>query len=274
MDAVLTEFIERYENVKHIHRAIKFAKRHRALAMGASGYHSYLQSKMIPFESMEAKMVNNLIFKTIQTQAWAASEEMGEKYGKPEVLADPKYKRRHTTLTAVAPNTSSSTITGIKIFTKMEEAIVGQQSPSIEPYVSNYYIKKTDKLELALKNPYLKRLLMEKSQDTFEVWESILKNEGSVRHLDFLTEEEKSVFKIFIEISQKEIVIQAAARQKHIDQGQSLNLMIHPSTPTKDVNKLILEAEELGIKTLYYQLGQNAAQAFARDILSCESCAG
>ena len=258
-DAVLEEFIQKYTNKPFIERALQFANRHRANGIGASGYHSYLQSKMIPFESMEAKMVNNMIFKTIQTQAWAASKEMAELYGEPEVLKG--YGRRHTTLTAVAPNTSSS-------------FIMGQQSQSIEPYTSNYYIKKTAKVKHSVKNPYLKQLLIDKDQDTFETWESILRNAGSVQHLSFLSEHEKLVFRTFMEISQMEIIIQASSRQKYIDQGQSLNLMIHPQTSTKDINTLLLKAHELGIKTLYYQLGQNAAQEFARDILSCESCAG
>jgi ribonucleoside-diphosphate reductase alpha chain len=258
-DAVLEEFIQQYSEKPFIQRAIRFAQRHRAIGIGASGYHSYLQSKMIPFESMEAKMTNTLMFKTIQTQAWDASKEMAEKYGEPEVLKG--YGRRHTTLTAVAPNTSSS-------------FIMGQQSQSIEPYDSNYYIKKTAKVKHSVKNPYLKTLLEEKGQDTFEVWESILQRAGSVQHLSFLSEQEKLVFRTFMEISQMEIIIQASTRQKYIDQGQSLNLMIHPQTPTRDINTLLLKAHELGIKTLYYQLGQNAAQEFARDILSCESCAG
>lgn len=260
-DAVLEDFIESHRNTRFIERAVAFAEKHRAIAIGASGYHSYLQSKMIPFESMEAKFENVKIFKLIQERAWKASEEMALLYGKPEYLKDDKYKRRHTTLTAVAPNTSSS-------------FIVGQQSQSIEPYVSNYYIKKADKIKHPVKNPYLEKLLEEKGKNTFEVWESILKNSGSVRHLDFLSDHEKAVFRTFMEISQMEIIIQASVRQKYIDQGQSLNLMIHPSTPTKDVNALLLKAHELGIRTLYYQLGQNAAQEFARDILSCDFCAG
>jgi ribonucleoside-diphosphate reductase alpha chain len=260
-DAVLTDFITRYKNYPFIERAIRFAERHRAIGIGASGYHSYLQSKMIPFESQEAKWANVKIFKTIKQQAYAASEEMATRYGKPEVLAEDKYKRRHTCLMAVAPNTSSS-------------FIMEQQFQSVEPGVSNYYIKKTAKVKHSVKNPYLQKLLVEKGKDTVEVWESILKKSGSVQHLSFLTDHEKLVFRTFMEISQMEIIIQAAQRQKYIDQGQSLNLMIHPSTPTKDVNALILKAHELGIKTLYYQLGQNAAQEFARDILSCESCSG
>lgn len=258
-DAVLEEFINRYSNTPFIERAVRFAKRHRAVGIGASGYHSYLQSKMIAFESLEAKMVNVQIFKTIQEQAWSASKEMAAKYGEPELLKG--YGRRHTTLTAVAPNTSSS-------------FIMGQQSQSIEPYASNYYIKKTAKVKHAVKNPFLKDLLVKKGMDTVEVWESILQRSGSVQHLSFLDEQEKLVFRTFMEISQMEIIIQAAARQKYIDQAQSLNLMIHPKTPTKDINTLLLKANELGVKTLYYQLGQNAAQEFARDILFCESCAG
>ena len=97
-------------------------------------------------------------------------------------------------------------------------------------------------------------------------------NAGSVQHLDFLSEKEKAVFKTFAEISPKEIVIQAAQRQAHIDQGQSLNLMIHPSIPTKDVNSLMVEAWRMGIKGFYYQMSVNAAQAFARNILECKSC--
>jgi ribonucleoside-diphosphate reductase alpha chain len=97
-------------------------------------------------------------------------------------------------------------------------------------------------------------------------------NAGSVQHLDFLTEKEKDVFKTFAEISPKEIVIQAAQRQKYIDQGQSLNLMIHPSIPIKDINALIVEAWKMGVKGLYYQISINAAQNFARNILICSSC--
>jgi ribonucleoside-diphosphate reductase alpha chain len=260
-DAVLTEFINKHRNTKFIERAVRFAENHRAIGVGTSGYHSYLQSKMIPFESIQAKALNNQIYKDLQAKCIAASEEMAIRYGKPEVLKDDKYKRRHTCLNFIAPNTSSS-------------FIVGQQSQSIEPYVSNYYIKKSAKVLHPVKNPYLEQLLQEKGKNTSEIWESILKHAGSVQHLDFLTEDEKLVFRTFIEISQMEIILQAASRQKYIDQGQSLNLMIHPSTPIKDINTLVLKAHDLGIKTLYYQLGQNSAQEFARSILACESCSG
>jgi ribonucleoside-diphosphate reductase alpha chain len=106
------------------------------------------------------------------------------------------------------------------------------------------------------------------------VWDSITKNGGSVQHLSFLSQHEKDVFKTFVEISPKEIIIQAAQRQKYIDQGQSINLMIHPATPIKDVNALLIEAWELGVKSLYYQISINAAQALSRSILSCTNCEG
>lgn len=258
-DAVLSEFIEKTKNIKFLERAVRFAENHRAIGIGASGYHSYLQSHMIPFESIRAKQVTREIFSRIQEEAWTTSYEMCDVYGASDMMF--KYGRRHSVLTAVAPNTSSS-------------FIMGQQSQSIEPYVSNYYIKKASNVKHSVKNPYLEKLLESKNKNTFEVWESILINEGSVQHLDFLSEDEKLVFRTFIEISQMEVLIQASIRQKFIDQGQSLNLMIHPNTPISDINTLILKAHELGIKTLYYQLGQNAAQQFARNILSCESCSG
>jgi ribonucleoside-diphosphate reductase alpha chain len=129
-------------------------------------------------------------------------------------------------------------------------------------------------MKFTVKDKYLEQLLESKGMNTAEVWMSILKAFGSVQHLDFLTQEEKDVFKTFIEISQKEIIIQAAARQKYIDQSQSLNIMVHPTTPTKDINSLMIEAHDLGIKTLYYQHSVNAAQEFAKDILACNSCEG
>jgi len=108
--------------------------------------------------------------------------------------------------------------------------------------------------------------------DTQETWKSIMMKGGSVQHLDFLTQDEKNVFKTFAEISQMEVIQQAADRQKYIDQGQSLNLMISDDVPLKDINKLVIKAWELGIKTLYYQRGVNKAQAVGRDILNCAVC--
>jgi ribonucleoside-diphosphate reductase alpha chain len=257
LDAVMTEFITKTEGVKFMEAPRKFAIRHRALGLGVLGWHSLLQSKMVPFESMEAKILNNTIWKTIREKADKASIELAKLFGEPEVLKG--YGRRNTTTLAVAPTTSSS-------------FILGQVSPSIEPLNSNYYVKDLAKGKFSYKNPYLKKLLKEKNQNTDEIWKSILINSGSVQHLDFLSENEKDTFKTFEETSQREIIIQAASRQKHIDQGQSLNLMIPAGTPPKLVNELIIFAWEQGIKSLYYQRSTNPAQTLARSIMSCKSC--
>jgi len=257
LDTVMEEFIEKASKIKFMERAVNFAKNHRALGLGRLGWHSYLQSKMIPFESLAAKFQNVVIAKYIKEESYKASAELAEMFGEPEMLKG--YGRRNTTLNADAPTKSSA-------------FILGQVSESNEPAKANYYIKDLAKIKFTVKNPYLEKLLIEKDQNTQEVWNSILMNGGSVQHLEFLDENEKLVFKTFAEISPREVIIQASQRQKFIDQGQSLNLMIHPSIPTKDVNALMLEAEELGIKALYYQYSVNAAQAFTRDILNCVSC--
>lgn len=259
LDAVNEEFVNKTENTKFMEAAHNFAKNQRALGMGVLGWHSYLQSKMIAFESLQAKLVNTEIWKTIRQRADKATEELAEKFGEPELLKG--YGRRNVTTLAVAPTTSSS-------------FILGQVSPSIEPLNSNYFVKNLAKGKFTYKNPYLKEILKKHDKNNDETWKSILIRGGSVQHLDFLSKEEKDVFKTFGEISQKEIVIQAAQRQKYIDQAQSLNLMIPPTTSPKEVNTLLIEGWELGIKTFYYQRSANPAQELARSILTCSSCEG
>lgn len=257
LDAVMSEFIEKTEGIEFMESARKFAIEHRAIGIGVLGWHSYLQSKDIAFESMEAKMMNNHIWSIIKERSYRASREMAELYGEPEAIKG--YGMRHATTMAVAPTTSSS-------------FILGQVSPSIEPLNSNYFIKDLAKGKFVWKNPYLIELLKEKGKDTAATWKDILLHGGSVQHMDILTQHEKDVFRTFGEISQKEIIIQAAQRQKYIDQGQSINLMIPPETSVKDVNSLLLFAEENGIKSLYYQRSTNPAQQMARSILACPTC--
>jgi len=257
LDAVMTEFINKTEGMKFMDAPRKFAIRHRALGLGVLGWHSLLQSKMIAFESMEAKFLNGTIWKTIREKADKATAELAQLIGEPELLKG--YGRRNTTTLAVAPTTSSS-------------FILGQVSPSIEPNNSNYYVKDLAKGKFSYKNPYLKKLLKEKGKHTDEVWMDILKHGGSVQHLDFLSEHEKEVFKTYEETSQKEIIIQAAGRQKYIDQGQSLNVLIPAGTPPKLVNELNIFAWEQGIKSLYYQRSTNPAKELARSIMTCKSC--
>ncbi|TKX53413.1 ribonucleoside-diphosphate reductase subunit alpha [Halorubrum sp. SP3] len=258
LDAVMEEFIQRTEGVRFMERAVRFAKRHRAIGIGVLGWHSYLQSEMIPFDSMEAMEKNEEIFRTIRERSYEASEALADEFGEPEVLEG--YGRRNTTTMSVAPTKSSS-------------VILGQVSPSIEPLKSNYFVRDGAKLKSTQKNRFLQAILAERGKDTREVWDSIANKDGSVQHLDCLTDREKEVFKTFAEIPQMAIINQAAQRQKHIDQSQSVNVSIDPSeVSVKEINQLYIEAWKKGVKSLYYQHSVNAAQKFSRDILECRAC--
>ena len=257
LDAVLQEFIEKTEGNHFLASANRFAKRHRALGLGVLGWHSYLQKNMIPFEGMQAKQLTTQIFKTIQDKSEKATQELAMIYGEPELLKG--YGRRNTTLLAIAPTTSSS-------------AILGQTSPGIEPFSSNYYKAGLAKGNFMRKNKYLKVLLEEKGIDNEETWRTIMLNHGSVQHMSELSDHEKDVFKTFKEISQLEIIQQASIRQKYVDQAQSLNLNIPSNLPVKEVNKLLIEAWKLGIKTLYYQRSQSVSKELVTSLVSCSSC--
>lgn len=257
LDAVLSEFIEKTEGNYYLQGARKFALRHRALGLGVLGYHSYLQRNMIPFESMEAKMFNARAFKQIQEQSIQASRELANIYGEPEVLKG--YGLRNTTTMAIAPTTSSS-------------AILGQTSPGIEPFASNYYKAGLAKGNFMRKNKYLAKLLEEKGLDNEDVWREIMLNHGSVQHIKELSQTEKDVFKTFKEISPMEIITQAAQRQQYIDQAQSLNLNIPASMAIKDVNNLMIEAWKMGVKTLYYQRSQSVSKELMVNFVTCSSC--
>jgi ribonucleoside-diphosphate reductase alpha chain len=259
LDAVMTEFINKTDGLEFMDAPRKFAINQRALGIGVLGWHSLLQSKMIAWESMDAKFLNVEIWDLIRKKADKATEDLAKLFGEPPLLEG--YGRRNVTTLAVAPTTSSS-------------FILGQTSPSIEPLNSNYFVKSLAKGNFTYKNPYLTNLLSEKGKNDNETWKSILSHGGSVQHLDFLSQEEKDVFKTFGEISQKEIIIQAAQRQKFIDQGQSLNLMIPPTAKPKEINELMIFAWEQGIKSLYYQRSSNPSQMLARSILTCTSCEG
>lgn len=270
LDAVVSEFISKLEAYRDsddqedqltfdfMKRAYKFATRHRAIGLGVLGWHSYLQSKMIAFDSDEARSINKAVFANIEKNSHKASKKLAKMFGEPEVLKG--YGMRNTTTNAIAPTTSSA-------------FILGQVSQSIEPLMSNYYIKDLAKMKAEVKNKYLEQLLEEKGFNTLDVWESIAIHDGSVQHLDFLNEHEKAVFQTFKEIDPYAIIDQAADRQKFLDQTQSLNLMIDPRYTVKDVNKMIIDAWQKGVCTLYYQHAVNSAQEFARDKQNeCSSC--
>lgn len=257
LDAVMSEFIKKTKGKYGLERSHRFAVDHRALGLGVLGYHAYLQKNNIAFESMEAKQLNHSMFKNIKENAVDASKHLASVLGEPELLKG--YGLRNTTLMAIAPTTSSS-------------SILGQTSPSIEPYSSNYFKVGLAKGNFIRKNKYLKALLIEKGQDVDEVWDSIMNSGGSVQHLPFLTDHEKNVFKTFKEISQMEIVIQASIRQKFICQSQSLNINIPPGVSPKEVNALYIEAWKLGVKSLYYQRSESVSQNLIRSIMNCSAC--
>lgn len=257
LDTVVTEFINKTEGKEYYKRPRKFAMRHRALGLGVLGWHSYLQSNMLSFESRSAAKKNLEIAKTLKERTYKASAELAAKFGEPEILKG--YGRRNTTLMAIAPTKSSS-------------SILGQVSQSIEPEFSNYYVKDLAKSKTTIKNQYLKKLLKKYDKDTDEIWDSIQKADGSVQHLKFLTQEEREVFKTFAEINPHAIIDQAAVRQEYIDQAQSINLMMPASVPVKEINALMLYAHDMGVKTLYYQFGMSQAQELSRKKVMNEGC--
>ncbi|MCA9365897.1 ribonucleoside-diphosphate reductase subunit alpha [Candidatus Kaiserbacteria bacterium] len=261
LDAVMEEFITKLEQLRDsdsrddkqaftfMERAYNFAKANRALGLGVLGYHSLLQSRGLPFNCEESRKINKEVFELIQKKANAASKEMAKEYGEPEILKG--YGRRNTTVMSIAPTTSSA-------------FILGQVSQGIEPVWSNCYVKDVAKLKVTIKNPFLQKLLEEKGKDEKSVWVDIRDHDGSVQHLDFLTDEEKAIFRTFPEIEQSEVIQQAADRQQFIDQGQSLNVMVPPTIPPKEINALYMQAWKSGVKALYYQHSMNAAQQLSR----------
>jgi ribonucleoside-diphosphate reductase alpha chain len=268
LDAVMEDFIVKLEALRDheesekrlgfsfMERAYNFAKANRALGLGVLGWHSLLQSKDLAFESEEATRMNQEVFAHIEAKAEAATKQLAGELGEPEVLKG--YGRRNTTLLAIAPTTSSA-------------FILGQVSQGIEPIWSNCYMKDVAKMKVTIKNPTLIKLLASKAKDTKEVWDSIRDADGSVQHLDFLTDQERAIFRTFSEIDQSAVIKQAAERQAHIDQGQSLNIMVAPDTPVKDINQLYLQAWKQGIKSLYYQHSMNAAQQMVRKKLAAQN---
>ena len=262
LDAVMSDFIKKVKDIPSMYKTYNFAKRHRALGLGVMGWHSLLQQKMIPFESFEAQQLNTSIFKYLKENSYKASIEIGDKYGYAPIFDEVEtsdIKRRNTTLLALAPTTSSS-------------SILGQVSPSIEPYASNYFVAGLAKGSFTRKNLQLENVLINKNKNTEDVWKSIIQNQGSVQHLDFLTDREKDVFKTFQEISPFTIIQQASARQYFIDQGQSINLKIPNAMSIRDVNKVHMEAWKLGLKGLYYQRGTSVAKEAVLSMMECKSC--
>lgn len=259
LDCVMEEYIRKASNMPGLKRAVKFAKEHRTIGLGVLGFHSLLQKNRISLGSMESFELNNEIFKLLREKSDEASMWMAEKWGEPDYIKG--YGHRNASRLCCMPTKSTSTI-------------AGGYSLGIEPIKSNYHVKKLAKSMELYKNPELIPVLESYGRNTKATWESILDNNGGVQHLEFLSQNEKDVFKTFSEVSQADLVSLAAQRQKHIDQGQSLNLMFHPKTPPKEINKLLINAYDSGIKTLYYQYSISAAQEFNSKLLTCSACEG
>jgi ribonucleoside-diphosphate reductase alpha chain len=234
LDNVLDYFIENAP--KQLSRAVFSAKNSRDIGLGAMGFHELLQRKGISFESEKARVLNNDIFKSIKQKALTQSELLGkEKGGAPDML--PRIIR-NSHLLAIAPNASS----GILLST----------SPSIEPNKANAYTHRTRAGSFLVRSKYLEQLLKQYGQNTEAVWKSIITNRGSVQHLDFLSDNERSVFKTSFELDQNWVVQHAADRQPYICQGQSVNLFFPSGVSREIVNKVHIKAWKLKLKGLYY----------------------
>lgn len=269
LDTVAQETVEKFEAMRDsdeaeerlgfffMQRAYNFVKNHRALGLGTLGFSSYLQKNMIAFESEEAEAFNKEAHQKLFEESQEASRKLADMFGEPEVLKG--YGRRNTTTCAIAPTTSSA-------------AILGQVSQSIEPWMSNNFVKNLAKMKVEIRNKHLAEVLEGKGENTNETWTSISKNDGSVQHLSFLSDEEKGVFKTFREINPYVVINLAADRQEWLDQTQSLNLMLDSSWDAKKINGLMIHAWEKGVCTLYYQHSVNAAQqTFQNHCVSCEA---
>ncbi len=235
LDNVISHFIENAP--MHLAKAVYSASRERSLGLGAMGFHAYLQHHNIPFESASAKGANMKMFQHIKWRAVNATRELAKERG--ECPDGTGYGVRNAHLLAVAPNASSS-------------IICGNTSPSIEPYRANAFTQKTKSGSSLLKNEYLEHVLQELDQDTDEVWKSVITNNGSVQHLDFLDEWTKDVFKTAVEIDQKWIIDMASDRQMDICQSQSLNIFFPADVSKQELHAIHMMAWKRKVKTLYY----------------------
>ena len=261
LDGVMQEFIDKTDGKEAMKRTNKHAKKGRALGLGVMGWHTFLQQKGLPFNSIASTAWTHTIFSDIKLKAEAASRQLAQEYGEP--LWCRGTGMRNTHLMAVAPTVSNSRIGGC--------------SAGIEPYPANMYTFNGAKGTFIVKNKELETLLSEKGKNSEKVWDQILADDGSVQNLpnDILNEEEKELFLTFAEINQLGLVQQAALRQKYIDQTQSLNLCFTPTDSPRWINQVHLEAWKLGVKTLYYLRTDSVIKGdLGSRTVDCVSCDG
>lgn len=237
LDNVLQDFIDNAPD--EMERARYAAMQERSVGMGVMGFHSFLQAKNIPFESAMAKVWNKKMFKHIREQADVASVLLAEERGPCPDAKDYGINERFSNKMAIAPTASIS-------------IIAGNASPGIEPINANVFLQKTLSGSFTVRNRHLRKLLQTKGQDTDEVWSSITLNKGSVQHLEFLTQDEKDVFKTAFELDQRWIIEHAADRSPFICQSQSINLFVPANIHKRDLHQIHYQAWKKGVKSLYY----------------------
>jgi len=262
LDGVMEEFIVKTNGKDSMERSHRSAKKGRALGLGVMGWHTFLQQKGLPFNSLASTAWTHTIFSDIRQKAEAASRQMAVEYGEP--LWCKGTGMRNTHVMAVAPTVSNSRINSC--------------SAGIEPQPANVYVFNGAKGTFIVKNPELEKLLISKDKNQSKVWDQILVDNGSVANLpnDIMTEDEKEIFLTFPEINQLALIQQAAIRQKYIDQTQSLNVAFDPTDSPKWINQVHMEAHKLGIKTLYYLRTDSVIKGDlgSRTSAECLSCDG
>ena len=262
LDGVMEEFLYKTEGKDSMIRTYRSAKKGRALGLGVLGWHTFLQQKGLPFNSMASTAWTNTIFSQIKNEAEAASRKLAEEYGEPEWCRGTGMRNTH--LLAIAPTVSNSTISG-------------GVSAGIEPLPANIYTFNSNKGTFIRKNPVLETYLEDRGHNTEEVWKQILQDRGSIANLpeDVMPIEDKEIFLTFSEINQLGLVEQAGIRQKYIDQAMSLNLAFDPTDSPKFINLVHQTAWKLGIKTLYYLrtdsvINGDIGSRTSEDCLSCD----
>ena len=257
LDSVIQEFLDKSHDIHGIEDAVRFAEKSRALGLGVLGWHSYLQSKMIPFISLEANSLTRKIFGKIKEEAERTTQYLAKKY--KETLWTKNTGRRNLTLTTVAPTRSSA-------------KLAGGLSQGIEPIAANIYVDDDAKGMHIRKNVKLESLLKKKKLNTPEMWDHIAQEKGSCQNIKALTQREREVFKCFKEINQLELIRQASIRQNYIDQGQSINLAFPQNAPARFINKVHIEAWKMGLKSLYYYRSESILRAETNLYSECLLC--
>ncbi len=237
LDNVLQDFIDRAP--ESMERAKYAAMRERSVGLGVMGFHSFLQSENVPFESVIAKVWNKRMFQHIRAQADAASKLLAEERGPCPDAAEYGFSERFSNKLAIAPTASIS-------------IIAGNASPGIEPIAANVFLQKTLSGSFTVRNRHLQKLLAEKGRDNEDIWSTITLNKGSVQHLDFLTEHEKAVYKTAFELDQRWVIEHAADRTPYICQSQSVNVFLPANVHKRDLHQIHFLAWKRGLKSLYY----------------------